>query len=118
MAYFAELDENNIVLRVISVNNHMILDDDNIEQEHLGISFCQSLLGGNWLQTSYNTIANTHAEGKQPFRKNYAGIDFTYNQTLDAFIPPQPDSFYILDEDTCTWYDPLYEPLTIGVSRV
>lgn len=118
MAHFAELDENNIVLRVITVGNEMLLDENNIEQEHLGIEFCKSLLGGDWLQTSYNTVANIHVEGKEPFRKNYAGIGFNYDQTLDAFIPPQPDSYYLLNEDTCTWYDPLYEPLTIGVARV
>lgn len=119
MAYFAELDQNNTVLRVISVDNEMLLDENGIAQEQIGIEFCQLLFnGGKWLQTSYNTWENKHAYNKEPFRKNYAGIGYIYDETRDAFIPPKLEDFYVLDEEKCTWYDPLYEPLTIGVSRV
>lgn len=97
MAHFAELDENNIVLRVIVVSNEMILDENGKESELVGISFCQSLFGGNtkWVQTSYNGN----------FRKNYAGIGFTYDLQKDAFIPPKPnDGNWIFNEETCNWY--------------
>jgi len=100
MAHFAQLDENNIVTQVIVVNNQELLDENNIEQEEKGIAFCQSLLGGNWKQTSYN--AN--------IRKNYAGAGYTYDAQRDAFIPPKPFESWILDEDTCRWEAPTAYP--------
>lgn len=119
MAHFAELDENNTVLRVIVVSNEMIVDENNIEQEKIGVSYCKSLLGGRWIQTSYNTILNTHTLDGIALRKNYAGIGYIYDKNKDAFIPPKPDGDgFILDENTCTWIDTLYQPLLIGVSRV
>lgn len=93
MAHFAELDTNNVVLRVIVVNNSDTADANGTEKEYIGAAFCERLFGGTWKQTSYNGN----------FRKNYAGIGFTYNATLDAFIPPQPDPKCILDPDTCKW---------------
>jgi hypothetical protein len=78
MAHFAQLDENNIVTQVIVVNNSELLDENGNESEAKGTAFCQSLFGGNWKQTSYN--AN--------FRKNYAGIGFTYDPVADEFNPP------------------------------
>lgn len=100
MAHFAQLDENNIVLQVIAVNNSELLDDMGQESESKGIAFCASLFGGRWMQTSYN--AN--------FRKNYAGVGFTYDQARDAFIPPQPFSSWTLDEQTCRWNPPVQRP--------
>ena len=79
MAHFAELDENNIVQRVIVVHNNELLDENGIELEQKGIDFCTNLLGGRWIQTSYN--AN--------FRGIYAGIGHTYDETLDVFIAPE-----------------------------
>jgi hypothetical protein len=92
MAHFAELDENNIVKQVIVVNNNELLVDG-VESEAKGIEFCQTLLGGNWVQTSYNGN----------FRKNYAGIGFTYDQIQDAFIAPKPDESCVFNEETCQW---------------
>lgn len=102
MAHFAELDLNNIVLRVLVVDNKMIKDEQGNEVEQLGIDFLKSLLGQEtvWVQTSYN--------GK--FRKNYAGIGYTYDQIRDAFIAPQPEGEgWIFDEETCTWSNPTLE---------
>jgi hypothetical protein len=96
MAHFAELDENNIVKQVIVVNNDLLLDEEGNEQEILGVNFCQELLGGIWIQTSYNAATNG-------FRKNYAGIGYTYNEALDAFIPSKPYDSWTLDEETCQW---------------
>jgi hypothetical protein len=93
MAHFAQLDESNIVTQVIVVHNNELLDNG-VESEAKGVAFCQSLLGGNWVQTSYN--GNT--------RKNFAGIGFTYDQARDAFIPPKPkEGNWVLNEDTCIW---------------
>ena len=115
MAHFAELDQNNIVLRVIVVSNDMLLDDSGNESEAAGIVFCQSLFGSDtlWKQTSYNGS----------FRKNYAGIGHVYDAVRDAFIGPMPDGDgWVLDEDTCQWRNPALEQLaaatTLEVTRV
>ena len=65
---------------------------------------------GEWIQTSYNTHGGVHSQGGTPLRKNYAGIGFTYNKTLDAFIPPKPFASWILDEETCLWNAPVARP--------
>jgi hypothetical protein len=101
MAYFATLNESNIVIRVESINNVVILDDDDVEQEQLGIDFLISLYGaGNYKQTSYN----------RNIRKNFAGIGDTYDTTRDAFIPPKPYASWTLVEDTCLWEAPVAYP--------
>lgn len=89
MAHFAEVDENNIVIRVLRVPD---------EQEHRGHDFmAEDLgLGGTWIQTSYNST----------IRKNYAGIGYTYDPVRDAFIAPKPDNSIGFDEDKCQWITP------------
>lgn len=99
MAHFAELDENNIVLRVIVVHNNEMLDSDGVEQEALGQAFCTNLLGGAWKQTSYNNN----------IRKNFASYGFTYDPIRDVFIPPQPFPSWTLG-DTCRWNPPVPYP--------
>lgn len=105
MAHFAELDENNIVLRVIVVNNEELIGVGGQEDESLGVQFCASLFGGNWKQTSYNGN----------IRKNYAGIGFMYDHARDAFIPPQPFPSWLLNETTCKWEAPKPYPQTQGM---
>lgn len=100
MAHFAEIGLNNQVLRVIVINNAELLDENGVEQEALGQAFCRNLLGGTWLQTSYNSN----------FRKNYAGIGYTYDSQRDAFIPPKPYASWQLDESTCLWQPPVPYP--------
>lgn len=100
MAHFAEIDGDMLVTRVIVVSNQELLDENGVEQEARGRAFCENLLGGTWIQTSYN--AN--------FRKNYAGIGFKYDSIRDAFIPPKPYPSWILDEDTCQWHAPVSYP--------
>ena len=99
MAHFAKLDENNVVLEVNVVNNDVL---DPANEEASGVAFLTDWSGGysNWKQTSYN---NT-------FRKNYAGIGFTYDATRDAFIAPKPYASWILDEATCQWQAPTPMP--------
>lgn len=103
MAHFAELDENNTVIRVIVVS-----DEDAGSLPGLqGEAFCHNLLGGRWKQTSYNTVAGQHVLGGVPFRKNYAGIGHIYDPQRDAFLTLQPSPDAVLDESTCTWYVPV-----------
>ena len=100
MAHFAELDENNVVTRVIVVANKDTADANGNEVESIGVAFCQRLFGGNWKQTSY------HGN----IRKNYAGIGYTYDSQRDAFIPPQPYASWVLNEGTCLWDAPTPMP--------
>jgi hypothetical protein len=101
MAHFAKLDNLNKVTQVVVVNNEVIIDADGVEQEQLGVDFLTTLYGsGNYKQTSYN---NT-------FRKNYAGIGFTYDSTRDAFISSQPYGSWLFNEDTCKYEAPVIMP--------
>ena len=90
MSHWAEIDENNIVLRVLVGNN---------SEPDEGEAFMNSL-GGTWVKTSYNGN----------IRKNYAGIGFSYDEGRDAFIAPQPYASWILDEETCRWEPPVPYP--------
>lgn len=105
MAHFAELDENNIVKRVLVVNNEDILNSNGIESEEIGIDYLKSLFGSetNWKQTSYNSS----------FRSRYAGIDFTYDSVLDSFISPKPFASWILNTNTTEWEAPVPFPTDI-----
>lgn len=104
MAHWAELDENNIVVRVT-------VGDNNDPDE--GYQWLIDNLGGRWVKTSYNTYGGKHKEGGTPFRKNFASIGFTYDEQRDAFIPPKPEVIiypkigkkrdWVLNEETCLW---------------
>lgn len=94
MAHFAKLDKNNVVV-FVTVGR----DEDN-EQE------LTARTGDVYKQTSYNTKAGVHQLGGTPFRKNFAGIGYTYDEQRDAFIPPKPFNSWILDENTCIWVSP------------
>ena len=99
MAHFAQLDENNVVTQVIVVSNDDITDSNGVETESIGVAFCQKLLGANtnWKQTSYNSN----------MRVRYAGIGYSYNAELDAFVAPQPFASWTLDSETADWVSPL-----------
>jgi len=106
MAHFAKINNSNIVEQVIVVSN------DVATTEQAGVDFINNLYKTNdvWKQTSYNTYGGIHKLGGLPFRKNYAGVDFTYDQTRDAFIPPKPYNSWVLNEDTCRWEAPVAMP--------
>ena len=95
MAHWAELDENNIVLRVVVGSN-----DDPDE----GYQWLIDNLGGTWLKTSFNTYGGVHQLGGVPLRKNFASAGDTYDSVRDAFIAPKPKDFEtIFNEQTCQW---------------
>ena len=108
MAHFAKLGTGNIVLKVEVVSN------DIATTEKAGEEFLQNLHGSRdvWKQTSYNTIGGEHKLGGTPFRKNYAGIGFTYDEVRDAFIEPKPYDSWTLNEETCLWEAPVALPDT------
>jgi hypothetical protein len=91
MAHFAEIDDKNIVLRVL------VTDNDAPNEGH---DWLVENLGGNWVKTSYNGN----------IRKNFAGIGYTYDSERDAFIPPKPFDSWLLDEATCRWVAPIPYP--------
>ena len=96
MAHFAEIDENNVVLRVLVADE--VYDNDQPGDEWLTETF-----GGRWIQTSYNTYANNHLLGGTPFRGNFAGIDMTYDEELDVFLYPQPYPSWSLNTEIMHW---------------
>jgi len=99
MAHFAELNESNIVTRVLVVSNDELLDSG-AESEAKGIDFLESLYGHrNWRQTSYNAT----------LRHNYAGVGYSYDAERDGFVPPQPYPSWSLDEQ-CRWVPPVPRP--------
>jgi hypothetical protein len=99
MAHFAKI-ENGIVTQVIVVANADTASADGTEKEYIGAAFCERLLGGDWKQTSYNGT----------IRKNYAGIGYTFDESRNAFIPPQPFPSWTLVEETCRWVAPVAYP--------
>jgi hypothetical protein len=118
MAHFAKIGLNNKVIEVHSVVNEVIYDSNGVEQENIGIDFLTKLTGwAVWKQTSYNTRGGkyynsngTLGNQSKTFRKNYAGIGYTYDETRDAFIPKKPFNSWILNEDTCIWNAPVNRP--------
>jgi hypothetical protein len=100
MPHFALLDENNAVVMVLVGRQ----EDDGKEQE------LSDRTGSVYKQTSYNTFGGEHPEGR-PFRKNYAGIGYTYDAGRDAFIPPKPFASWVLNEQTCQWNAPVPYPI-------
>jgi len=96
MAHFAKVN-NNIVEQVI------------VAEPEFFETFVDTS-PGEWIQTSYNTKGGVHASGGTPLRKNFAGIGFTYDKDLDAFIPPKPFNSWVLNEETCLWDPPTSEP--------
>lgn len=101
MGHFAQVDENDIVVQVI------VAEQDFINTGAVGDP-------SRWIQTSYNTSGGVHRLGGTPLRKNYAGIGYTYNRQLDAFIPPKPFASWILDENTGSWNPPKSMPSDAG----
>jgi hypothetical protein len=113
MASFAKLNSENIVTTVVSVVNEVLKDSNGIEQENIGIEFLKTLYNepnAIWKQTSYNTNAGVHSLGGTPFRKNHAGIGYSYDEQRDAFISPKPFNSWILNESTCNWEAPIARP--------
>lgn len=101
MAHYAKIGLNNKVIEVQSVHNDVLLDSNDVEREINGLDFLTKLTGwAVWKQTSYNGN----------FRKNYAGVGHTYDETRDAFIPPKPYASWTLVEDTCQWTAPTALP--------
>jgi hypothetical protein len=101
MAHWAKLDNDNKVIEVTVGSN---ADSDE------GYDWLVTNLGGRWVKTSYNTVAGVHTNGGTPFRGNFAGVGYTYDEGLDAFIAPKPYPSWVLDEATFSWEAPVAKP--------
>ena len=110
MAHFAQIDEKNIVTQVIVVDTKDSSDANGIEKESIGVAFCERLLGGTWIKTSYNTIGGVHTGGGTPLRGNYAGIGYIYDVANDVFYPPSPFPSWTIAAPTWTWTAPTPMP--------
>jgi hypothetical protein len=110
MAQFAEINDLKRVIRVLVVDDKDTQDTDGNIVEAIGQKYLQDAFGGTWLRTDKGTRGGIHRTGGTPFRKNYAGIGCTYDETRDAFIPPQPFNSWTLNEDTCLWEAPVAYP--------
>ena len=120
MASFAKIGLNGKVIAVHSVVNEVLHDSNGIEREDIGVDFLTKLTGwAIWKQTSYNTKCGNHYlpnnsnlsnTQEKAFRKNFAGIGYTYDEARDAFIPPKPFNSWILNESTCLWESPIPYP--------
>jgi hypothetical protein len=97
MSHFAQIDSDNNVVAVIVAEQNFI-DSGAVGEPSA------------WIQTSYNTVAGVHTLGGVPLRKNFAAVGFTYNPTLDAFIPPKLFESWVLNEETCLWESPVAYP--------
>lgn len=106
MAHYAFLNENNIVIEVIVGRD----ENENINGITDWESYYSSIRRMTCKRTSYNTNRGIHSEGGIPFRKNYAGLGYTYDNLRDAFIPPKPYISWILNEDSCIWEAPIPYP--------
>ena len=110
MARFAEIDVFKKVIRVLVLDDKDTQDKKGNEVESVGVKYLNNAFGGTWVRTSYNTQGGVHTLGGTPFRKNHAGIGFTYDEDRDAFIPKQPFNSWTLNEDTCNWEAPVARP--------
>jgi hypothetical protein len=102
MAHFAEIDQNNIVQRVL------VVDKEFIDSGALGNP-------QRWIQTSFNTHKGVHSEGGTPLRKNFASVGYRYDPIRDAFIAPKPYPSWAFDETTYTWVPPVPYPDGVGI---
>ena len=101
MAHFAEINNKNIVLRVLITDNNDPAGDE-------GLSWLVNTYGGRWIQTSYNTSGGVHANGGTPLNKNYAGIGYSWDGT--GFAAPQTYPSWTLDKETYLWTAPVAMP--------
>jgi len=110
MAHFAKLGANGKVIQVLTMDNDKMLNADGVEDETVGQQWLEThnnWPAQMWIQTSYNTIANTHKDGGTPFRGNYAGIGFEWDEDNNIFWPRSPYASWVKDVATASWKSPI-----------
>jgi|TARA_R110000824_G_scaffold242293_1_gene430953 hypothetical protein len=110
MAHFAKVSEENIVLQVLTLDNKDMLNADGVEDESVGQQYLEThnnWPAQMWIQTSYNTQGGVHKNGGTPFRGNYAGIGYTWNEDDQIFWYPKPHASWVKHNDSACWKSPI-----------
>ena len=110
MAHFAKLGANSKVIQLLTMDNDKMLNADGVEDETVGQQWLEThnnWPAQMWIQTSYNTINNTHKDGGTPFRGNYAGIGYTWDEDDNIFWPKKPYASWVKDTTTANWKSPI-----------
>lgn len=111
MAHYAKIGLNNKVMSVVVIADTDCQNADGIEEEEVGRQFLENCFGWPvWIKCSYNTSGNVHSQGGTPFRKNYPGVGFIWDEDRDAFYAKKPFSSWVLNEETCLWESPIAYP--------
>jgi len=110
MAHFAKISEDNIVLQVLTLDNKDMLNENNVATESVGQAYLQqhnNWPSHLWIQTSYNTLENQHRLGGTPFRGNYAGIGYTWDEDDQIFWPKKPYASWVKLISEARWQSPI-----------
>ena len=110
MAHFAKLGANGKVIQVLTLDNKDMLNADGVEDESVGQQYLEThnnWPAQMWIQTSYNTINNTHKLGGTPLRGNYAGIGYIWDEDNNMFFPPKPHPSWVKDTSDAQWHSPI-----------
>ena len=110
MAHFAKISEENKVLTVLYIENKFIEDENGVEQESIGQAYLEkhnNWPANLWIRTSYNTHGNQHADGKTPFRGNYAGVGMVWYPEHNAFLGEKPYASWVYNSTLACWESPL-----------
>jgi hypothetical protein len=110
MAHFAKISETNEVLTVLTLNNVDMLNSENVETETVGQQYLEqhnNWPAHLWIQTSYNTYNNTHKNNGTPFRGNYAGIGYTWDEDDQIFWPKKPYASWVKHNESASWKSPI-----------
>jgi len=115
MAHFAKLGANGKVIQVLTLDNKDMLNADGVEDESVGQQYLEThnnWPAQMWIQTSYNTSANTHKSGdnSKAFRGNYAGIGYTWDEDNNIFWPKSPYASWVKNTTTAQWQSPIGDP--------
>ena len=108
MAHFAKLGSNSKVIQVLTLDNKDMLNADGVEDEEVGRQFLERIHSWPlWKKTSYNTHGNQHKDGGTPFRGNYAGIGYTWDEDDQIFWPKKPYASWVKDTSDASWHSPI-----------
>ena len=110
MAHYAKLGANSNVIQVLTLNNGDMLNADGVEDETVGQQYLEThnnWPAQMWIQTSYNTSSNTHSGGGTPFRGNYAGIGYTWDEDDQIFWPKKPHASWVKNTTDARWQSPI-----------
>ena len=120
MAHFAKLGANGKVISVLTLDNKDMLNADGVEDERVGQEWLErhnNWPAEMWIQTSYNTYGNEHKNGGTPFRGNYAGIGYSWDDDNNIFWPKKPHASWVKDIATASWKSPIGDPTALTAEQ-